>query len=372
MKICVVTPIYNIAGVPLAQHRFARALADAGHAVDFVIGRIEAGYVIPPTPGVNVIVLDRPNVRGLLLPLMRYLKTAQPEMVFSAEDHLNAITLLAAILSNSSAKISGSSRVTPFDTYSNTPFSKRWFLKQVVRAVIWRADALTCVSEDMVKQYQQVFRHAPHLCIYNIVADANSRLRMQEPLDHPWFTHKECPVLVAAGRLAPWKGFADLIHAMKLLQGRSKARLVILGDGPLRIELQDSITRLGLNDSVMLQGYVDNPLKFYRHADAFVLSSLVEGLPNVLVEAMLCGCTPVATDCPTGPREVLGGGKYGYLVPVRNPEAMAEAILKALANPIPEGRLSEAVSPFSEARVLARHFEVLGVDAPYAGARASQ
>jgi glycosyltransferase involved in cell wall biosynthesis len=369
MKVCVVTPIYTIAGVPLAQHRLARALADQGYDVDFVIGRIEAGYTVPPAAGVNVIALERPNVRSLLIPLMRYLRAAKPEIVFSAEDHLNAITLLAAIASNSGAKISGSSRVTPFDTYSNTPFSKRWFLKHIVRAVMWRADALTCVSEDMVKQYQQVFRRAPHICIYNIVDDASSRLRMQEALDHPWLTHKECPVLVAAGRLAPWKGFTDLLHAMKLLERGPKVRLLILGDGPLRAELQGMIDELGLRDAVQLLGYVDNPLKYYRQADAFVLSSLVEGLPNVLVEAMLCGCTPVATDCPTGPREVLGDGKYGYLVPVRNPEALAEGIMQALANPVPQARLSEAVLPFSEGRVLARHFEVLGAGAPQASAQ---
>ena len=184
---------------------------------------------------------------------------------------------------------------------------------------------------------------------------------MKEPLEHEWFLRKDCPVLVAAGRLAPWKGFVDLIHAMKELSQRRHARLLILGDGPQRAELEALIIELGLTDVVRLQGYVENPLKFFARADVFVLSSHVEGLPNVLVEAMMCGCTPVSTDCPTGPREVLQDGEYGYLVPMRDPVALAAGIEQALDSPIPRNHLADAVQPFEEGAVLKRHFEILGL-----------
>lgn len=361
MKVCVVTPLYAIAGVPLAQLRFARALADAGHDVDLVIGRVDPQHPLPDVAGLTVIVLGRRQVRGMLLPLWRYLRTARPDVVFSAEDHLNSIVLLAAIASGTKARISCSSRVTPFDTYSNVPFTKRWVLKHLMRAVMWRADGLTCVSEDMVGQYRRVFDSPRHVCVYNISDDRHSRLKSEEPVEHEWLLHKDCPVLVAAGRLAPWKGFADLIRAVKALSRRKRIRLLILGDGPLRSELEALVAELGLTDVVSLQGYVDNPLKFFRHADVFVLSSHVEGLPNVLVEAMMCGCTPVSTDCPTGPREVLQDGKYGYLVPVGDPIALAAGIEQALERPVPESLLAEAIRPFEEKAVLARHFAVLGL-----------
>ncbi len=361
MKVCVVTPLFAIAGVPLAQIRFARALADKGHHVDLIIGRIDPQFQLPEVTGVNLLRLHRKNVRGMLFPLWRYLRTARPDMVFSAEDHLNTIVLLAAIASGSKAKISCSSRVTPYDTFSSIPLTKRWVLKHLMRAVMWRADALTCVSKDMVEQYRRVFSSPPHVCVYNIVDDRNSRLRMQEPVEHEWLLRKDCPVLVAAGRLAPWKGFADLIRAMKELSRRRRARLLILGDGPLRSELEALIVQLGLSDAVSLLGYVENPLKFFARADVFVLSSHVEGLPNVLVEAMMCGCTPVSTDCPTGPREVLQDGKYGYLVPMRDPVSMAAGIEQALDRPIPRSILADAVRPFEEEAVLERHFQVLGL-----------
>ena len=361
MKITVVTPRYTIAGVPLAQCRFARALSEQGHFVDLVIGYVEPGYAVPPSERIRVEVWNRPRVLAMLLPLVRYLRRAAPDVVFSAEDHLNTVVLLAAILAGSKARISGSSRVTPFDTYSNRLFSKRWVLKQAARLVMGRADALTCVSADMVAQYRRVFTNPPHVCVYNIVDDRAARQRMAEPVSHPWLERREMPVLVAAGRLAPWKGFGDLIAAMTLVTQSRSARLLILGDGPLRAELQDAIARHGLSECVQLLGYVDNPLKYFANADAFVLSSHVEGMPNVLVEAMMCGCTPVATDCPTGPRELLQNGRYGYLVPMRDPEALAAGMLRALDHPIPPARLAEAVKPFEEHAVIDRHFEILGL-----------
>jgi glycosyltransferase involved in cell wall biosynthesis len=149
---------------------------------------------------------------------------------------------------------------------------------------------------------------------------------------------------------------------MAILRDRGvDIRFAILGDGPLRGELEALIERRGLEDRVRLIGRVANPLKYFARADIFVLSSLVEGLPNVLVEAMMCGCTPVSTDCPTGPREVLQGGRFGYLVAMQDPAALADGIAKALAQPIEPERLSEAVLPFGEQIVLARHFELLGL-----------
>ena len=362
MKVSVITPVFSIAGVPLAQLRFARALARAGHEVDLVIGWLDPSHPLPAVPEIKVIALDKRKVRGMLGPLRGYLQEAKPDVVFSAEDHLNAVVLLAAISIRSRAKISCSSRVTPFDTYSSTPFSKRWVLKQLMRVVMWRADALTCVSKDMVHQYRAVFRSSRHVAVYNIVDDKRSREMMRESVDHPWLQNPGLHVMVAAGRLAPWKGFADLIRAVKRLveQGRD-VRLLLLGDGPLRAELQALIHELDLDGNVELLGYVANPLKYFARAKVFVLSSLVEGLPNVLVEAMMCGCTPVSTDCPTGPKEVLQDGKFGHLVPVRDSVAMATAIARAFDCPIPRTILDIAVLPFEESAVIRRHFEVLGI-----------
>ena len=361
LKIAVLSARFAISGVPLAQLRFSRALASAGHHVDLLIGLLNPGYEKPNCENINVVVLNKARVSGMLMTLVRYFKETKPDIVFSAGDHLNAVVLMAAIISGSKAKISCSSRVTPFDTYSNIPFSKRWILKLFMHALMPRANALTCVSSDMVDQYKIVLKSNRHVCVYNIVDDIQSRERMHESVDDECFNSDGEPILIAAGNLVLWKGFSDLLIAMSELTKTRKARLIILGDGPLRSELEAQIKALSLERVVKILGYVENPLKYFKKADIFVLSSHVEGMPNVLVEAMMCGCTPVATNCPTGPRELLQTGRYGYLVPVGDSVAMAKGIKLALDKPISEDLLREAVRPFDELDVLKKHFEILDI-----------
>jgi glycosyltransferase involved in cell wall biosynthesis len=362
MKILVIAGRYGISGVPLAQMRFARALAKRGHEVELVYGMVNEGHALPYLEDVVVRSLEKPRVSQMLLPLSRYFRKGRPDIVFSAGDHLNVIVLMAAILSRTRAKLSCSSRVTPFDTYSTIPFSKGWILKIMARLTMWRADVLTCVSADMVDQYRAIFKNARHACAYNIIDDAYSRQAMAAAANDPWLEDKRKPLIVAAGSLVPWKGFNDLIVAMSKVVEQVGARLLILGEGPMRAELTELIGRYGLGDAVRLLGNVDNPLAYFSRADVFVLCSYVEGLPNVLVEAMLCGCTPVATNCPTGPREVLQDGKHGYLVPMRDPASLAGAIVSALQHPVPAEQLLTAIHQFREDAVIARHFNLLGLD----------
>lgn len=369
MNIAIITPVYGLAGVPLAQIRFARALAARGYKVDLIVGSIQPGLSFYPPKEIATYILNKQKVRSMLLPLLLYFQKAKPDIVFSAEDHLTAIVLLALLLSRCSAKISGSSRILPSDrlAYSSRLFSKGWFLKQAMKILMKRATVLSCVSADMVDHYRKVFPAGRHQCIYNIIKDSNALERASEPVDHPWFKNASVPVVVSAGTFTKRKGFGDLLEAFALSKAKRNSRLIMLGDGYLRPELVDLTKRLGLTEYVSMPGNVDNALAYFSRAQVFVLSSYAEGLPNVLVEAMMCGCTPVSTDCPTGPREVLQDGKYGYLVPMKAPCRMADAIVSALDNPVCKELLDEAVSPFEEERVIRKHFLSLDLtyDPPY-------
>jgi glycosyltransferase involved in cell wall biosynthesis len=361
MKFTVVVARYAITGVPLAQARLAIALASRGHDVELLIGYVAEGLLVPKLDGVKIIHFDKKKVRNIIWDIMFYIKNEKPDVIFSAEDHLNAIVILGALLTGSKAKITGSSRVNPFDTYSKKFLSKRWFLKQIVRALMWRATVLTCVSKAMVDQYCTLFRNPPHVCVYNIIDTPHVRAQIAEPADHPWFNEKTVPILVAAGQLGPWKGFSDLIDAIHIVLQKQPVKLVIFGDGEQRNELQTQIDKLALGDVILLEGHVANPLKYFACADAFVLSSHLEGMPNVLIEAMMAGCTPVATDCPTGPSEILKSGRFGYLVPMKDPVALAAGIEMALLEPISPDILAEAIKPFQEEAVLVEHFRLLDI-----------
>jgi len=362
MKICVIAGRYGLSGVPLAQYRLARALASRGHDVELVFGVVNSGFEAPFSQQFKILILNKRRVLGMFFDLVKIVKYKNFDLILSAGDHLNAIVLLSAIISRSNIKIACSSRVTPHDTYSDKKFSKGWILKFIMRFVMYRANVLSCVSKDMVAQYKNIFKNSKHVPIYNIIKDSESELKIKENVDEDWLVNKKNPVIIAAGMLEPWKGFADLIYAFKKLLNHKKAKLIILGDGSLRGCLEKQIKSLGINDHVKLKGYVKNPLKYFSRADVFALTSHVEGMPNVLIEAMMAGCTPVSTDCETGPRELLVNGKFGYLVKVNDIESISRGLLEALENPIKKNILDEAVELFSEEKIIESYSRYLNIN----------
>ena len=316
---------------------------------------------LPDEVDFKIINLNKKRVLYMLFKIIKYLFKHKPDIVLSAGDHLNAIVLLAAILSNSKAKISCSSRVTPYDTYSNKLFSKGWILKLVMQLVMFRADVLSCVSKDMVYQYKNIFVNSRHRPIYNIVKDDYSITISKEPLEVMKKLFSRQKTIITAGMLEPWKRHADIIKAFDLIKDKVDANLIILGDGSEKKNLRKLIEDLNLQDSVFLVGNVKNPLKYFYNSDVFVLASSVEGLPNVLVESMMCGCTPVSTNCPTGPSEVIQNEKYGYLSDVEMSK-ISDNIDKALKFPISKDKLDKAILEFEEDKVIERHFDLLGVN----------
>ena len=360
-KIIFIIARYSHSGVPLAQIRLAKAFLRRDYVVEFVIGYVPDGLEVPVINGATVTNLDTPRTYKLLMPIISHIKRFQPDVIFTAEDHLNAIVAMAALVTRSKAKISASSRISPYRAYSTKPFSKKWALKYSSILINKRIDALVCVSEDMAKDYQAIFGETRHQCIYNMAHDSDTLRRISEPVDDPWITDKSVPLIITAGRLCPGKGYPDLINAISILRKNGPIKLAILGEGDFRPELEALIKKEELTDVVRLLGFQENPLKFFKQADVFALSSYFEGLPNVLIEAMAAGCTLVSTDCPTGPREVLKDGKYGYLVPMHDPKSMANAIKEALESPTAPELLKEAIEPFTEKCVIQKHQQVLGI-----------
>jgi glycosyltransferase involved in cell wall biosynthesis len=178
-------------------------------------------------------------------------------------------------------------------------------------------------------------------------------------VDHPWLVAGGPPVVLGVGKFKLQKDFALLIRAFARVRGSRPARLIILGDGPRRDELEGLVNRFGLTADVALPGVVDNPYAWMSRASVFVLSSAWEGLPGVLIEAMACGCPVVSTDCPSGPAEILDRGKFGSLVPVGDEQAMADAILATLANPPSGESLRVRARLFSIDVAVTRYLELL-------------
>jgi len=166
------------------------------------------------------------------------------------------------------------------------------------------------------------------------------------------------PLIVAMGRLVELKGFDLLLTAFsRVARALPDWHLVILGEGKGRADLERQIAALGLGERVRLPGVTQNPQSFLRRAGLFVLSSRTEGFPNSLLEAMACGAPVVATDCPTGPSEIIRHGHDGLLVPVADVDRLAEEILRLGRSPEERVRLGhnavEVTARFHPERIMA-------------------
>lgn len=297
--------------------------------------------------------------------LRDYLAQRAPRALLAAGHRANLLAARQAggdsrvLLSIHNALTPGLGRLNPLRRWGRLWALKRWYPD---------ADAIICVSRGVAADFASLVPKARDRIHsrYNPIASAETE--PEAPL-HPWLNDTATPVILGVGRLTTQKGFATLIRAFAQLEQQQPPRLLILGEGPERAALQALAARLGVAERVALPGFVPNPRAQMAAARVFVLSSVWEGFGNVLVEAMSVGTPVVATDCPSGPREILADGRYGPLVAVGDVPALAAAIQQQLIAPTPSPLLRSRAADFSPERVAARYLELLLPDwSPPAGA----
>ena len=197
------------------------------------------------------------------------------------------------------------------------------------------ADIIVAVSDGVAETLVDRLRLPNNRIqrIYNPVVNPEIQLQAQETPSHPWMSGQGPPVVLAVGRIEEVKDFPTLVRAFQIVSSHRPARLIVLGEGRQRRKIERLVRDMGLQDIVALPGWIANPFAYMARASVFVLSSRLEGLGNVLVEALACGCPCVSTDCPSGPAEILDQGRVGPLVPVGDHAALADAISWTLDNP---------------------------------------
>jgi glycosyltransferase involved in cell wall biosynthesis len=266
------------------------------------------------------------RVRYALPRVLRLSWRLRPQALLSTLGHLNLALILAKPLLPPGSRLlvrqaAIASSVLPEETQH--PGVWEW----LYRHFYGRADKIICLSDSMVDDMIQHFGlpREKLVRIYNPVDI--ERVQELAKIGNTPFSGPG-PHLVAAGRLARQKGFDVLLDAMPaVLEHFPSARLTILGEGPLRFSLADQARRLNLTDAVRFPGFQQDPWRYLKHADLFVLSSRYEGLPNIMLEAMALGTPVVATDCPGAIREVQDCDDRMLVVPTENPAALGRAII---------------------------------------------
>ena len=297
---------------------------------------------------------------------VEYLRTARPTAVVAAMPRHNLQAVWARRLSGLRTRlvVSERDRASPAGyTEHRVP---RTFPAPLIRHAYLQADAIVAVSDgiaDDLASHAGIPRERI-TTVYNPVVTQDLTGEAQAPLDHPWFERGQPPVILGVGRLHPQKDFPTLIRAFARVRAQRSVRLVILGAGDdgretYLSDLRSLPAKLGVANDVRFEGFVSNPFAFMARASVFALSSVHEGLPGVLIQALACGCPVVSTDCISGPREVLDNGAYGPLVPVGDDAALAEALQRVLDAPLPSERLRARADHFSVDRAVERYLDLL-------------
>lgn len=349
-------------GAERVMLNLANDFADRGFHVDMVLPRAEGEYLRKLSPKVSLVDLKCPRVWTSLSPLVRYLKAKRPKSVLAALHYPCELAILAKLISRVPSKIVVSERNTlSVEANSTKQLSVR--LTPLASKLLYPlADEIVAVSQGVAKDLSEITKISISEInvIYNPVLPSRFSDEINQPVTHPWFQEASPRIILGVGRLHPQKDFTTLIKAFAILKKSVDARLVILGTGPEEAKLKTLAHQLGVQEYVDLPGFVENPYAYMARASVFVLSSIYEGLANVLIEALASGTRVVSTDCKSGPSEILKGGKYGFLTPVDDPDSMSQAILQALErDPIPVD--PEWLSQFTLDACSKNYLEVLGL-----------
>jgi len=360
MTIALLTSHMEGGGAQRAVAKLAAGIAARGHSVDLVLAHARGPFLAEIPPEVRVVDLHASRLAYATLPLARYLRQVRPSVLFSALDYVNVVAVLARAMSFAGTRLVVSERNHLSTAVAHTVNRSTRWMPSLVRFTYPHADAVVAVSRGVAEDLVATCGLRPSLVhVLNNPVVTPQLLRMRtEPVEHPWLHDKTVPVVLAVARLVPQKDYPTLLDAFAEVRRHRAARLVILGEGPERPRLEEQVRRLGIAEDVSMPGFCTNPYPAMAATDAFVLSSRFEGSPGALVEAMSSGVPVVATDCPSGPRELLADGRHGRLVPVGDAPAMATALLDALEGRVPAPPQESWVG-YEQARVVDDYLELL-------------
>lgn len=320
--------------------RLANAFAARGCETDLLVSACRAPRPEPTGPGVRVVPMGAMAALTRVPAMAMYLRRNRPAAVLTHRIREDVFTLKAARLAATGTPVFVTVHGPLGIKLDHLPKGKGRRRRAEVLRWYPRNRGIVAISGETAEDVQRILGdEIPIAVIPNPIVTTEMRQAAEAPADHPWFRDPGPPVIVFAGRLEREKDLPTLLRAFAILRRGQACRLLIIGDGKLREEVESERDALGLRDSVDLPGWAANPYPYLKLASLVVLTSVWDALPTVLIESLALGTPVVSTDCGAGPREILDGGRYGLLVPPRDPRALADALARTLAAPLPRETL---------------------------------
>lgn len=333
MRITLVTPSLFCGGAERVVISLAEGFQLKRHQVTVITASNQETdfYQLPPEVerislgimGISKNPLDalHTNIQRVIS-LRKAIQLSQPDIVISHLTEMNILATLAGL------QTSYPLMITEHCDPNLISYGKFW---ETLRRIVYPfAQKLVSVSQG-VEDYFTWLSPDKKTVIYNpffISQNASSEIEI------PSGVNPQKKWIMSMGRLTNQKGFDILLRAFaKIAAKYPDWQLFILGEGELRQELEQLKAELNLKEQVVFPGRVSNPFLLMERAEFFVMSSRFEGFPMAHGEAMLSGLPIIATDCPSGPKELIRDGVDGILIPNLDEAALTEAIENMISDP---------------------------------------
>lgn len=350
-------------GVDRVMKNLLPAIADQGIKLDLLHVENHGPYLEHSHANIRVINLGSSHVNTSFPALLRYLKTEQPDVVLSDKDKVNRLVILARLFSRHRCRVVVRMGTTVSVNLRDRSWLQRWTQYLSIRLFYRFADGIIMPSlgaaQDLAKIAGLPVQRIT--VVPSPVITPAFEQKLQMPVAHPWLAQKSVPVILGIGELSRRKDFATLVRAFARVRRQREVRLIILGRGREQANLERLIDELKIQDDVYLAGFQDNPYAWLARADVFALTSICEGAPVALMEAMGAGIPSVATDCPSGPFEILEGGRLGCLAPIGDDEAVSTGLIRMLDQPPPRAELLQAAQRYTLAESVRQYLAVMKV-----------
>lgn len=332
MHISLFIPSLAGGGAERSMVVLANELSLIGYKVDFLIAvdLEQEFYLDTLNSNINIIRFKANRTLFSLNRYIQYLKIAKPNCIISTIKHSNIVSYFARLFGNKASTLIFREANTPSLEKTRSILYKfsLFFVKHIYRNV----DYVVAVSQGVYNDLRSYYGISESKLKLIYTPTQIALVREKSKIDEPntWLDDPNLKVIVSVGRLAPQKDYPTLIDAFSKIRCKENTRLIILGEGEKRGELEKQVIEYNLENFVSFIGFKENVFSYIRKADVFVLCSKYEGLPGVLIQALICGTPVVSSDCPSGPFEILDGGKFGKLFTVGDSGELASRLDEVL------------------------------------------
>ncbi len=345
-KICFVLPSLAGGGAERAAVQILNALDATAWQRSMYLFCKEGPYLGELSPSVELYAGTAASRIGRWWSLRRFVRETRPDVVVAFLSYFTVLTAVKSARVRARVVFNQQTPMTAFLTDRDFAWRRRWsrpLFAAVTRAAYAAADLIVTTSQGVADDLVVAFGVARSRVrvVHNPVDLDAVAIAAQESIDPVHAGAWQHPVIVAAGRLAAAKNYPLLIEALALVRRRMPVRLFILGQGDEDRAIRALVAARGLEASVVLCGFQQNPWKYIARANVLALTSHYEGFGNVLVEAMACGVPVVATRSP-GTSDIVRDGVDGLLVDRHEPDAVAAALTRVLGDEAFRQRLAAA------------------------------